>query len=82
MNKVVNVAWIVGIVIIVYLFMLVAMPVISSAVSSGNVTMAATSNMSNYPGTTETMLSIPWILWFVPGVGGIIAVVLVLRQRG
>ena len=82
MNKVVNVAWIVGIVIIVYLFLLVAMPVISSAVSSGNLTMAATSNMSNYPGTTETMLIMPWILWFVPGVGGIIAVVLVLRQRG
>ena len=80
-SKLGSVAWIVGLVIIAYLFLLVAMPVITDAVSTANTTMAATSNMSNYPGTQEGVLATPWILFFVPGVIGIIAVVLVLRRH-
>ena len=79
MGKYLTVAVIIGMVIIAYLLLMVFETVIVDAVSTANTTMAATSNMSNYPGTQEGMLAIPWILWFVPGVGGIIAVVFTLR---
>lgn len=80
MNKLGTVAMIVGFVIVAYLFLLVAMPVITDAVSTANTTMAATSNMSNYPGTQEAVLATPWVLFFVPGVIGIIAVVITLKR--
>ena len=81
MDKLGSVAWIIGGVIICYLLMLVFMPFLAETASTANTTMAATSNMSNYPGTSEAVLSAPWVLWFVPAVGGIIALVLVLRRR-
>jgi len=80
MNKLGAIAIIVGMVIIAYLFLLVAMPVIADAVSTTNTTMAATSNMTNYPGTQEATLATPWVLFFVPGVIGIISVIITLKR--
>lgn len=81
MSKLGSVGWIVGVVIVCYLLLLVFMPFLSDTATTANATMAATSNMSNYPGTSEGILAAPWVLWFVPAVGGIIALVIVLRQR-
>lgn len=80
MNKLGTVTIIVGVVIIAYLFLLVVMPVMVDAVSTANTTMAATSNMSNYPGTQEATLATPWVLFFVPGVIGMIAIVITLKR--
>lgn len=80
-GKLVSVAWIVGGVIIAYLLLTLFMPILVDTSSTANVTMAATSNMSNYPGTTETIISVPWVLYFVPAIGGGIALVVVLRRR-
>jgi hypothetical protein len=80
MNKLGTVGIIVGFVIVAYLLLLVFMTVIVDSASSANATMAATSNMSNYPGTAEGIIAAPWILWFVPGVVGMIAIIVVLKK--
>lgn len=48
-------------------------------VNTANTTMAATSNMSNYPGTSEFMVASPWVLYLVPPAIGIALVVAILR---
>ena len=80
MNKLGTVAIIVALVIVCYLFLLVVMPVIVDTTITANTTMSATSNMSNYPGTSEAVIATPWILLFVPGVVGMVAVIVVLKR--
>lgn len=80
MNKIGQVVIVVGIIFVVYLLMLVTMPILADSVSTANITMHATSNMSNYPGTAETVIATPWVLWFVPGVIGMVAIVTILRK--
>lgn len=79
MNKIGAVITIVVVVILAYLFLLVVMPIISGAALTANTTMDATSNMSLYPGTSPFLMSIPWIVFFVPGVIGMALIVIVLR---
>jgi len=67
-------------VFIAYLAMLIIMPFVSDMASTANVTMAASSNLTNYPGSAEAVLAAPWILWWVPGVIGMVLVVIVLKQ--
>lgn len=80
MGKLGGVIIIVAAVIFVYLLVLVFQTVLVDAVSTANTTMAASSNMSNYPGTQEAVLASPWVLWFAPGVIGMIAVVIRLKR--
>jgi len=79
MNKFGAVAAICVVVFLAYLIMLIVIPWLSDITLTVNTTLNATSNMSNYPGTSPFLLSIPWILWFVPGVIGIAAIVVILR---
>ena len=65
---------------IVYMLVLVIMPFMSDLASTANTTMAATSNVSNYPGGQEVVLIAPWILWFAPGVIGMVVVFLILKS--
>ncbi len=81
MNKIGAIAITIGVVIMAYLLILVVMPFLADAAASANVTMNATSNMSNYPGTSGFILAIPWILYYVPGVLGMILIVGILRTR-
>lgn len=71
----------IGIVVIAYLFLLVIMPIISDFASTANTSIAASHNVSNFPGSTTGLLAIPWVLWFAPAVGGTIAVVVILRME-
>lgn len=80
MGKISAVIVVVVMVIAVYLLMLVVMPVVVDMSLTANSTMNATSNMSLYPGTSGAMVSAPWVLWFVPGVIGMIAVVVILKR--
>lgn len=48
-------------------------------VNTSNTTMAATSNMSNYPGTSDFLVASPWVLYFIAPVIGIIVIVAYLR---
>lgn len=81
MSKIGGVAMVVGFVIIAYLLLLVVMPVLVGVIATSNATMAATSNMSNYPGTAGAFVSAPWGLFFVPGGIGIVAIILILKEK-
>lgn len=63
-----------------YLLLMVVRPVLTETASTANTTMHATSNMSLYPGTAETVIAMPWILWFVPAVIGIAVIVMILKK--
>lgn len=80
MNKYGAVITIVVLEIAVYLFLLVIMPIITDMALTANTTMNATSNMSLYPGTSGFLMSIPWIVFFVPGVIGIALIIVILRM--
>ena len=80
MNKLWAIVLIVVVVIGVYLMLAVFMPAISDIANNAAVSLNATSNMSNYPGTLETVESSPWWLWAVPGVAGIIAIAVTLKR--
>lgn len=79
MNKMGAVLLTVVVVCVAYFLVIVAVPFLAETINSANTTMAASSNMSNYPGTSEFMLSVPWLMYFVPGVIGIIVIVLILK---
>lgn len=80
MNKIGQVAIVVAIVIAAYLLLLVTMPILVDFASTANTTMHAGSNMTNYPGTAEGVVAAPWALFFVPGVIGIFAIVVILKK--
>lgn len=67
-------------VFMVYILMLVVMPFMTDLASSVNTTMAASSNLTNYPGSAEGVLAAPWVLWFIPASIGMIGIVVVLKQ--
>jgi len=79
MNKIGQVTLVIVAVIVLYLIMLVVMPLVSDMASTANTTMAASSNLSNYPGATEGIMAAPWVLWFVPGCIGMILIVVILK---
>lgn len=79
MGKFGTVLLIIIFVVIAYLLVIVAIPFLSDVAVSTNTTMAASSNMSNYPGTSDFLLSIPWIMYFVPAAIGTIAVIITLK---
>ena len=81
MNKAGAIAIVVGTTIILYLILLVIMPFIAGIASTANTTMAASSNLSNYPGAAEGMLAAPLWLMFVPGGLCIVVVIGILRSK-
>lgn len=80
MNKIGAVVLVVVFVILTYLVMLVVIPWLSDITTSVNATLQATSNMSQYPGTSEFLVSIPLILYFVPATIGLAVIVFILRD--
>ena len=80
MNKIGAVITVVGIVFILYLILLVVVPWLSDITVSVNSTLDSTSNMSLYPGTSDFLLSTPWIMFFVPGAIGIALIIVILRM--
>lgn len=80
MNKYGYVAMVVGITIISYLIMLIVIPFLNDVASTANTTMAASSNLSNYPGAAEGILAAPLWLMFVPGGICLAAIVHILRN--
>lgn len=81
MNKAGGIAAVIAGVLFLYLFLLVIIPYIVAPLAlTANTTMDASSNMSLYPGTSGMLMSASWILFFVPGVIGIVLVVVIMRQ--
>ena len=80
MNKIGAVAIVIGLTFFLYLIVLVVMPVLTDLISTANATVTAESNWANYPGSQGAFLSIPWVLWFVPGTICMIIIVMILRS--
>lgn len=80
MNKIGAVAIVIFVVIVCYLILLVAMPIVADLASTANATITASSNLTMYPGTQGFLLSTPWIMFFVPGVIGMVAIIIILKQ--
>ena len=80
MNKLGAVIIVVAVVAACYLLLLVTMPILVDFASTANVTMAETSNLTNYPGAAEGVLMAPWPLFFAPAAIGIILIVMILRK--
>ena len=66
---------------IVNLLLLIIVPFLADITVSTNATLNASTNMSLYPGTSGFLLATPWLLYFIPNVAGIIAIIIVLRRR-
>lgn len=75
MGKVRMTLLLIGALLVVYLIMLVTIPVITDIASSVNTTMAASTNMTNFPGAQGALLGAPWWLWWAPfGIGCVVEV--------
>lgn len=81
MHRIGYVAIVVVAVIIVYLIMLVVMPVVRDLISTANATVTGAGGWGNYPGSQGFLISVSWILWFVPGCIGTIAIIIILRAK-
>ena len=80
MNKIWGVVIVTSLVAVLYLILLVTMPILVDATITCNSTINASSNMSLYPGTSSMVIATPWILWWVPGVIGMIIVIIILKR--
>jgi len=80
MSKIGRVILVVVGVILLYLLLLVIMPILTDFASTANTTMTASSNLTNYPGAAEGVLIAPYLLWWAPGVIGMVAVVFILKK--
>ena len=64
-----------------YLAMLLYMSAINSIIQSVNATITISGvDITAMPGSQSGLLAIPWILWFVPGVLGMVIVVMILKK--
>lgn len=81
MNKAKALIIIIAMAIMGNLFLLVGVPFLAGITTTVNATLAASSNMTNYPGTSNFLLSTPWILYVLFNVVCLIIVVLVLKAK-
>jgi len=81
MNKVGALIVIWAFISIVYIAIAILMPTIQNVASTTATTINASSNMTNYPGTLETVQVFPLIAWFIPGGVGIAATVWMLKRE-
>lgn len=81
MNKAKAIFITIALIIICNLVLLVTIPgVVVPVIESANATMAATSNMSNYPGTSDFMVASPWLAYLMVNAIGVIVVIMILRR--
>ncbi len=79
-KKAITVAGILLAVSLTYLLMSITMPLIADFASTSNLTISASSNISQYDGLQGGLLGAPLVLYFIPAIIGIILVVITLRE--
>lgn len=70
-----------GMIILVYIILAVLQTPIQTITAGASSNLTATSNMSNYPGALEVVDMFPLIVWFIPGLVGIVATAVFLKQN-
>lgn len=78
MNKIGWVAIIVALTAVSYLILMLVMPILVGVTTTVNATLAPTS--ANHPGAVEVIVATPWLMWWVPGVIGMILIVGILKR--
>jgi len=81
MSKAKSIALLVAGITICYIMLALFIKFLADTALTTNATLAAGSNMTNYPGTSGFLLSTPWVLYFVPAIIGIIWLVVILKRR-
>lgn len=79
MNKFGALLIIIGGVVFAYIILTAIQGAMVDIVSSANTSITA--NTTNMPGAREGLLAMPWVLYFIPAIMGIVAVVMVLRSK-
>lgn len=79
MNKAKAVSIIVILTIIGNIFLTITAPFLAGIAQTTNATLATSSNMSNYVGTSEFLLASPWVLYLFFNFICLIVIVLVLK---
>ena len=80
MNKLGAVTLVIGLTAALYLIVRAVMPVVIDIISTANATVTSSGGWGNYPGNQGFFVSIPWIMWFIPGTICIIIVVVILKR--
>ena len=80
MNKVFSIFLVWAVISLMYVILAITMPTIQSFSDSTAATINTSSNMSNYPGSLETVRAFPLFAWFIPGGVGIAGTVYFLRK--
>lgn len=80
-NKIKLVALIIAGVILCYVFLTIIMPIFVDFASTANTTIAESSNWSDYPGTQAALVGAPFWIYFIPGIVGMAAIVVVLKSK-
>jgi len=81
MNKIKTVAYIIGAVIVCYVLMIAVMPFVQELAFSVADDIELAHDMTQYVAADSGLRIVPWLLWFLPGVIGIVALVLTLRRE-
>ena len=82
MNKAKMIGFIVLAVIFCYIILIAAWPVMTDIVDESSATVGANPNIDEYTGAQEGLEIMPFVLFFVPAVIGIAAIVITLRSEG
>lgn len=80
MKKIGMIVLVLIMVVVAYMFLTLIQPTIVAINTSVNTTLAASSNMSNYPGAADVVIGWPLWAYFIPAILGGVAVVGILRS--
>lgn len=81
MSKAKQIILIIVAITLLYVVLGIFIKFLSDQSISTNQALDAAHNMAQYPGTSDFLLAIPWIMYFVPAVIGIVWVVIVLKKE-
>lgn len=81
MTKLKAVLTLIGVVVVANLIMMITVPdILVPMANTANTTMAATSNMSNYPGLSAAVVSTPWTSYLLINGIGLLILIIILRR--
>lgn len=80
MNKAKAITFIISGVVIAYIFLLAMWEVLTGVVADSSAIIGANPNLDQYIGAKEGLDVMPWVLFFLPAVIGIIAVIVVMKS--
>jgi len=80
MKKILYLFGICAAVTVTYLILIIVAPILGDFAEVGATGIETVSGNVTYIATTSTMRALPMVLWFIPGVGGMIAAIVVLKK--